>query len=830
MDCSDACIRLLDALDGLERGESGWRDIAALTRQVLLTSRATYGGDPEVAVPSSRNFPTVDEWQVAQCAVSLRADDRLGIRAFDWHPPAGSDGAESNRLAAEQVRAVYREVPPEGPPLLPADPFWKATHHYDCYRGETQRQAARAAVLKSGGALTVALPTGRGKTAVAWSKMLLSTHGVTVVVVPTVVLALDMERRTAEAARADNLDLSPVDRFAYIGSLDDGLKQAMRQHMRTGRQRIIYTSPEALVSGLASALLDCARAGHLQQIVIDEAHLVSQWGVDFRPEFQTMAGLIGDAYDLSPAESKPTVLLLSATLAQQALDVLSRLFTFGHRSPDLVWGSELRPEPAIFLESCPDNDRAAKILSATTNLPRPLVLYTTKVDDAKEWANALRSEGILRVGCITGESSESERRGVMEAWRGYTVSGQRITTKLDVVVGTSAFGLGVDMPNVRTVLHACMPESIDRYYQEVGRAGRDGRPSVAYLCTTPSDESVADGINRPTTIGNELGWNRWRQLLSSGKQVGPSRYRVQKSAIPVHMNEGYKQSAQWNVKTLTLMAQAGIIRLHPPTWTESVVAAGCTDVEREAFYEDLHDLLEVELLRGDCQDEIGWSAAMDEARHQVHSSQRQALASMRNLIRGDECAGRIISRHYRYRLENPSGAQLTTQPVCRGCPACRRSPDLSPGVSTPEPCPLLPFAKEESESLREWRGNQPALFIRIPSGADCQQLLVKLAQHGLSIYSGLNRSEAERLQRAVPNCPIIIDDPSAYIPLVETYEGPIVSIVATRQLPEDIHHRLSLELTTYVVGPYDIVDPDRPGQFLRDIIPSISIEALMRSL
>ena len=125
-------------------------------------------------------------------------------------------------------------------------------HGYGSYRGEPQRQAARAAVLNDGGALAVALPTGRGKTAVAWSKALLSDHGVSIVVVPTVVLALDMERRTQEASQARQRDgrgsLSPYDRFAYVGSLDAGLKRELREAVRAGTQRLLYTSPEAFVS------------------------------------------------------------------------------------------------------------------------------------------------------------------------------------------------------------------------------------------------------------------------------------------------------------------------------------------------------------------------------------------------------------------------------------------------------------------------------------------------------------------------------------------------------------------------------------------------------
>ena len=95
-----------------------------------------------------------------------------------------------------------------------------------------------------------------------------------------------------------------MDRYAYVGSLDHDTKKQLRDAVRSGTQRLLYTSPEALVSGLAPAVLDCAKAGLLQQVVIDEAHLVDQWGTDFRPEFQTMPGLIREAYATAPAGSE----------------------------------------------------------------------------------------------------------------------------------------------------------------------------------------------------------------------------------------------------------------------------------------------------------------------------------------------------------------------------------------------------------------------------------------------------------------------------------------------------------------------------------------------
>ena len=165
---------------------------------------------------------------------------------------------------------------------------------------------------------------------------------------------------------------------------------------------------------------------------------------------------------------------------------------------------------------------------------------------------------------ITGDSSEEDRRTAVQRWRGRSTEGTTVPTEIDVVVGTSAFGLGVDVSNVRSVLHICVPETIDRFYQEVGRAGRDGSPTVSVVLTAPSDDDIARSLNSVVHIGVDKGWSRWNALLSHAVRQPDGHYRVDITSLPHHLTEGYGRSAQWNVRTLTLMAQAGLIKLLTP--------------------------------------------------------------------------------------------------------------------------------------------------------------------------------------------------------------------------------------------------------------------------
>lgn len=146
------------------------------------------------------------------------------------------------------------------------------------------------------------------------------------------------------------------------------------------------------------------------------------------------------------------------------------------------------------------------MFEAVCNLPRPLILYATKVKEVEEWGAQLRGLGFRRLAVVTGASSADHRGRVIEQWR---------DGHLDIVVATSAFGLGVDQSDVRAVVHACIPETIDRFYQEVGRGGRDGKASVSLMLYTKADYATADGLNRKVTISTDRGLQRWRRMFGT---------------------------------------------------------------------------------------------------------------------------------------------------------------------------------------------------------------------------------------------------------------------------------------------------------------------------
>ena len=220
---------------------------------------------------------------------------------------------------------------------------------------------------------------------------------------PTVVLALDLERRIRSLLSSRDERQSPNGRYAYTGGLEDEDKKEMRRFIRDGRQRMVVTSPEALVKGLSDSLATAAAAGYLKYLIIDEAHLVDQWGSDFRPEFQTIASQRLTWLDMAPSGQQVVTVAMSATLTERHIGTLSELFgTPGETA--IVWSSETRREPAYYLRRAPDEQqRVEAIMTAAALLPRPLVLYATTREDVSSWVTRLRLAGFRRTAEVTGE-------------------------------------------------------------------------------------------------------------------------------------------------------------------------------------------------------------------------------------------------------------------------------------------------------------------------------------------------------------------------------------------------------------------------------------------
>ena len=350
-----------------------------------------------------------------------------------------------NALSAEELQTE---------PLAEAERvLWQHWQHRAFRPGQRETIGA---VLAGRDALAV-LPTGGGKS-VCYQVPAVLKGGLVVVVSPLVALMRDqVAGLNARGIPATFLDSSLSYREAEQRWTD----------AEFGRYRLLYLAPERMESETFQA-----RAGRLPVtlLAIDEAHCISEWGHDFRPAYLRLA-------EIADLLGRPPILAVTATATPEVRrDIVTHL---GLRDPQVVVRGFDRPNlvPSVFHIE----DKAAKAFDIFRRVPGSGIVYASTRRSAESWADRLGRAGFSAEAYHAGLPTAT-RTGVQERW-------QSGATR--IAVATSAFGMGIDKPDVRLVLHVDLPPTLEAYYQEIGRAGRDGERAYAALLTAPGDERAA---------------------------------------------------------------------------------------------------------------------------------------------------------------------------------------------------------------------------------------------------------------------------------------------------------------------------------------------------
>jgi ATP-dependent DNA helicase RecQ len=555
------------------------------------------------------------------------------------------------------------------------------------YRSQAQKGAVRALVTQPpGSGLMASLPTGAGKSLLF---QIAALHGrrsdagaCVAVITPTVALALDHERSLAAIPGLGGSRALTGDQAAAV-------RRETLDAFRRGKVPVLLLGPEAALHGdvagyLAEAAMpDAANFGldaRLTHLFVDEAHIVESWGRGFRPDFQRLPGLLAR---LRAADPGLRLVLLSATLSQASRRVLRDGWSFGGAWLEVDARMPRYEHDVVVTAFGGDAERQEALDWVVDYVPRPAIVYTTEVAHARSVYDRLAGErGYRRIALFTGETTADRRRSIVDRWA---------RDEIDVVVATSAFGMGVDKAGVRSVVHACLPEGAARWYQEIGRAARDGGQGVAALLFTDTgarDDDVARARSLATGgwLTRDLAERRWAAMIRDAREKGWTDGRFAMSVDLDSIREGLRPRSSdynrnWNMALLTLLQRAGAVEIHS-------VSAGVDEVGQ---------VWRVSLRENGLLDAApaAWDRIFAERDREVQAA-RSELSPYLRLVKAPERA--CVTRGVFEIIEGTSLA-----PPCGRCPSCRME-----GIQPPRsmPCGGLDAA---------WPEGAPG-HCRLPAG------------------------------------------------------------------------------------------------------------------
>lgn len=305
------------------------------------------------------------------------------------------------------------------------------------------------------------LPTGGGKS-VCFQVPAMMTDGIAIVVTPLVALMKD---------QVENLTMRGIKALCIHSGMARREIDTALNNAAYGDFKFLYVSPERLSTRLFASYLEVMNVCY---IVVDEAHCISQWGYDFRPEYLQIAAM-------REIVSAPVIALTATATPEVALDITGKLARPNSPAGDSFHGFRLlksgfeRPNLSYIVRKC--GDKTGQLLSICNSVPGSGIVYLRSRRGCEELSSVLAASGVSCSFYHAGLSAEM-RALRQNAWRDGSIR---------VMVCTNAFGMGIDKPDVRFVVHNSLPESPEAYFQEAGRAGRDGKRSWAVLLWNQHD-------------------------------------------------------------------------------------------------------------------------------------------------------------------------------------------------------------------------------------------------------------------------------------------------------------------------------------------------------
>lgn len=431
------------------------------------------------------------------------------------------------------------------------------TFGYQFFRHE--QEAAITTILKGDNALAI-FPTGAGKSlcyqipAIAFEEQDLKNgkrapgeHGITIVVSPLLALMKDqvdaLKRRGVAAECIDSTKTWPE-------------QQAISAAMREGKLRLLYCAPERLNNEGFVENMKYVKGG-VRLLAVDEAHCISEWGHSFRPEYLKVARFAEEIQ----AEQ---VICLTATATPKVADDICAAFDI--KKSAVFRTSPYRPNLELRAAAVKTkNDKFPLIFDYLRQHDGPTLVYVTLQQQAELMADDLRKQGFKAIAFHAGMKVEVKRQ----------VQDDFMANRVRIVVATIAFGMGIDKPDIRNVIHFDLPSTIEEYSQQVGRAGRDGKPSFCMYYICPQDFYLRENFAR----GDLPSKNSLRSLIQDIFAPDVVKLPVGEVFKKSHYEQGRNfdiRQSPLNIIYATLELRFGLIRAITPEYSEYKFTASST--------------------------------------------------------------------------------------------------------------------------------------------------------------------------------------------------------------------------------------------------------------
>ncbi len=577
---------------------------------------------------------------------------------------------------------------------------------FKSFKSPAQKLAVYGALNTPDGYTTlVSLPTGGGKSLITQT-LSYQKAGLTIVVVPTVSLAIDQVRVAKAIIKTGDVENEV---YSYNSGVDAG---PILKAIKNRTARMLFISPEALInnSGFSDVIKDANATRYLKNIIIDEAHVVVDQGASFRIDYQCL-----ESWRKKLLLSNPSIrtILLSATFEPRCISILKDFFSKDGQNWIEIRCDSLRHEPRFSLVKAKSyTDKNNKMVELVQKMPHPMIIYVARPDDANEIVTLLSNNGIRNVNTFTGLTTGARRKELIDAW---------VDDQFEIMVATSAFGVGVDKADVRTVLHMYIPQNANAYYQELGRGGRDHLPCLSIMCTHPDDLNVSFGRISKKVMTTEKIVGRWNSMYSSPQspRIGSLNY-IDSSVKPNYatvdiIDDSPTSDADmnWNIYVILFLRRYGLLKIHevlPQSGKYVFVVEILSDKLR------VNDVAQVELIEKYRAEE--WEYYVDSFR------------TMRNAINNsdDRCWSEMFFETY--------------DKVSEFCAGCNAHSDANESDFIDYPLKMgvdKPIKVLAQDQVSLFAGAQN--IITIPEPEEIEPLFKSLSQYRLSVFISSGPSE-----------------------------------------------------------------------------------------